>query len=284
MSMGPTEFLERLDHLLKATDETAELSSITQLPEFYSGSVPWAEQKRKLFDLPRTALMLELEEVKSDQVDRTATFLSGPFFTSKEFPWPHSGEYSWEPIIQIDLARAYITELPDIGSGLLQVWKCNPSDFDSYETRYVPAEAVSTENITPIPDKLLCHPETTHARRAKSGEAPWTTTALLAVEEEEVVSIHDELESYLASLADDWEGPELLVKEADRLRDACADLSVVDGDYFLGNYYPRGYDASLDLLLAQISDQHFYWGDDGKGILLLPDRGDLSSAEFVWFS
>ena len=282
--MVPTEFLERLDRLLKATDETAELPSIPQLPEFYSGSVPWVEQKRKLFDLPRTALLLKLEEVASNQVDRTATFLSGPFFTSKEFPWPYSGEYSWEPIIQINLASAYQAINRNIGTGVLQVWKRNPFSFDSYETRHLPAEAVSVEKITPMPDQLFCVGEATHARRAKSTETPWTVTALLPIEGEEVVSIHDELESYLASLADDWEGPESLVQEAERLRDSCADLSVVDGDYLLGNYYPRGYDASLDLLLAQVSNEHFFWGDDGKGILLLPDRGDVSSAEFSWFS
>lgn len=282
--MVPAVFLERLDRLLKATDETAKIPSIPPLPELYSGSETWVEQKRKLFDLPRTALLFDLKEVESNQLDRTSSFLSGPFFTSREFPWLHSGEYSWEPIIQLSLSSAYGASDRDLGAGLLQVWKRNPFDFDSYETRYVPAEAVSIEKLTPVPSNLFCNAETTHARRAKSGKTPWTVTALLPIEFKEVVSIHDELECYLASLADDWEGPASLVKEADTLRDACADLSVVDGDYLLGNYFPRGYDASLHLLLAHISDKHFFWGDDGKGILLLPDRGNVSSAEFSWFS
>ena len=155
--------------------------------------------------------------------------------------------------------------------------------MEEFTTRYIPAQDVAAERLTPVPGDLRCCPDKTHARRAKTDTAPWNTSALLPSKLKRVVSIHDELDSYLASLADDWEGPPALVAEANNLRDACEKLSRVDGDYLFGNYYPRGYDASLDMLLAQVSEKHFSWGDDGKGILLLSHDADPSQAQFTWF-
>ena len=55
-------------------------------------------------------------------VDRTASMLSGPFFTSKKFPIPTVNKEMLYPIVQIDLqiASALISE--PLGDGLLQLW------------------------------------------------------------------------------------------------------------------------------------------------------------------
>lgn len=192
--------------------------------------------------------------------------LSGPFWTGDEDPWPFSQTPSREPIIQINLEHASADFGRDFGTGLIQIWKTDPFKFEEYATRYVSADTLARSPVTSVPNDLVCVPEKTHARRATSNSAPWAHTAILPVGWERLVSIHDELEFYLGFLFDDWIGPGALVAEARALRDACADLSTVD-DFLFGNYYPRGYEASLDLLLAQISDKHFFWGDDGKAIV-----------------
>lgn len=281
--MQTEEFLERLDAFLKNIDAAAESPTIPQLPESYSGSISWPSFRKKFLEVPRTALVLNLKEVDAVDVDRAANMLSGPFWTSEKQSWPTSHDHSWEPIIQINLGTAGEQFGCDIGGGLLQVWKSNPHKFEGYTVRYVTAETLTETRASSLPSDLVCIPERTHARRATSRSAPWAYSAILPIGWERAVSIHDELESYLECLSNDWDGPHTLVAEAEALRAACTQLSTVDGDYLFGNYYPRGYDASLDLLLAQISDKHFFWGEDGKAIVTCRDIAKPWEAEFVWF-
>lgn len=277
--MEKSDFLTRLDRLLTQSEVAAAETASAPLPDGLENT------KERVLGLPRVGFKPDWQEVPTSRVDRTSTMLSGPFYTNDEFPWLFTDEFSCEPILQIDLRAAGQLVGRDVGFGLLQVWKTRPHDFDGYVIRHIPHEQVSVDQMTPVPVGLICDPENTHACRAKVQEAPWQSTALVPFGEfNTLVSIHDDLQSYLSSLADEWAGPSALVEEATKLRDVCGGISVVDGTYLFGNYYPRGYEASLDMQLMQVSDEHFFWGGDGKAILLNAKPTDPGEAVFTWFT
>lgn len=80
-----------------------------------------------------------------DKVDRTASMLSGPFFTTKKHPIPTAHGEMMYPIVQIDLRVASELVDEELGDGLLQLWYENKT-FEGVvrvipRTDVVPAKA-----------------------------------------------------------------------------------------------------------------------------------------------
>lgn len=71
--------------------------------------------------------------------DRRGDLLSGPLFTSADYPWPRSGDQWCEPILQINLAHWGERAQRDVGRGLLQLWE----PWTDGQIRIIPESALS---------------------------------------------------------------------------------------------------------------------------------------------
>jgi hypothetical protein len=95
--------------------------------------------------------MRELDyDVEDDwsYADRTASMVSGPFYTSKKY----SRERSWMPIIQFDLRELNGTMKTKFGEGLLQIWYpicADPNASDNAIVVFIPKSEINQELITP---------------------------------------------------------------------------------------------------------------------------------------
>lgn len=81
-----------------------------------------------------------------DQVDRATSMLSGPFFTSEEFPIPISDAGMNYPVVQLDLREASALAKQPIGDGLLQLWY-DPCALEGI-VRVIPRDKVKSGCLT----------------------------------------------------------------------------------------------------------------------------------------
>jgi hypothetical protein len=79
-------------------------------------------------------------------VDRTASMLSGPFFTSKKHPIPEADSEMLYPIVQLDLRTASSLACELLGDGLLQLWY--DVNTNKGVVRVVPRADVTTTGAT----------------------------------------------------------------------------------------------------------------------------------------
>jgi ankyrin repeat protein len=80
--------------------------------------------------------------------DRTASMVSGPFYTSKKY----SRERSWMPIVQFDLSELTGVIKTKFGEGLLQLWYpicADPTASDNAIVVIIPKSEINPELITP---------------------------------------------------------------------------------------------------------------------------------------
>jgi hypothetical protein len=95
--------------------------------------------------------MRELDyDVEDDwsYADRTASMVSGPFYTSKKY----SRERSWMPIVQFDLSELNRIMKTKFGEGLLQLWYpicADPNASDNAIVVIIPKSEINQELITP---------------------------------------------------------------------------------------------------------------------------------------
>ncbi len=83
------------------------------------------------------------------EIDRTASMVAGPFFTSEEFPIPYSSDGMMLPLIQLDLREISRLSNKDLGDSLLQLW-IDPDWSASSRglIRNVPREELLNSNLT----------------------------------------------------------------------------------------------------------------------------------------
>lgn len=93
----------------------------------------------------RWAYPIYYQKVDAHACDRTRPMISGPLYTSSEYPWPDNNE----PIIQFYLDEIGELENREIGEGLFQLF------VDEYgeppEFRVIPKHKVSREELLPAP-------------------------------------------------------------------------------------------------------------------------------------
>lgn len=84
-----------------------------------------------------------------EQVDRTCSMLSGPFFTSENHPAPlGKNGYTMHPIVQIDLSILSRAFNIDLGTGLLQLWFDLSTNIDVIRT--ISRNEIARTNTTPF--------------------------------------------------------------------------------------------------------------------------------------
>ena len=101
------------------------------------------------------AIQVGMEQVIPEDVDRTSSMLSGPFFVSKKYPMVKGGY----PIVQLDLRLASALNGKALGDGLLQLWEMTGQGI--LQVRVIPREAVLPELMQPFDAARLCDQEDT---------------------------------------------------------------------------------------------------------------------------
>lgn len=122
---------------------------------FREGDIEWDELEslRDTFCEFRWAYPIKLKAMPVDKCDRTQGMLSGPLFTSEQFPWPEINGRSMEPIAQFYLDEVEVLDKAKLGEGLLQLW-VGPG-IEDYLIRTIPRSAISAEALVPPPAKII---------------------------------------------------------------------------------------------------------------------------------
>lgn len=81
----------------------------------------WHELQREV-ELTAEAFKLTLKECSVREVDRRTSMLTGPFFTSDEFPVPAAQSGMMFPVVQLELNELSAAVQDNLGDGLLQLW------------------------------------------------------------------------------------------------------------------------------------------------------------------
>lgn len=92
---------------------------------------------------------VKLEDKVANDVDRTGNMLSGPFFTSKQYPIVKNGY----PVVQLDLQQVSAISGKALGDGLFQLWE--QSNLGDLLIRVIPKAAVSSHLMTPFSESDL---------------------------------------------------------------------------------------------------------------------------------
>lgn len=289
--MGDNEFLAELDSVMlskAARDEAASRPIIRGEyldPDFSSNEDFW-----RLFHGQRYAYPLITESRSNDAIDRTASMLSGPFFTCEEYEWPSTDGLSWEPIVQIDLELARSVADAVTATGLIQVWRDPGGPIGQrqsvYDCLHIPKSLVGAERTTPLPNGIRHDPDSSHAWRGRDSETPpWlidgiqilgTGKAALSLN----YLIEDFLRNELEEMDDDYDAD--LQDRASLLADEFGGRNHIDGDYLLGNFYPIQFGPNLNPLLVNLGTEHFWWGDEGSAQLFYDPKAKDGGCWFDW--
>jgi hypothetical protein len=90
-----------------------------------------------------------VEVVNVADLDRTRSLLSGPFFTSDEYPIPVNKHGMLMPVAQLDLRHLSCLGGPDLGDGLFQLWCDHAFNASAREVvRVIPRADVQLEKMT----------------------------------------------------------------------------------------------------------------------------------------
>lgn len=195
----------------------------------------------------------------TSEMDRTATMMAGPFFTSDEYPIPVTSDGVMTPVMQVDLRDMLGLTPHDVGDGLFQLW-CDVG-WDARTRaciRVIPRSEVSNELMTPFD----------HVGFANLGSGP-IPEELVYCAANDTALVLDGFESlgiqcqqgYLDAHASNID-PDLLSDVADDLYDFGQCVGVENDIHFLGSFYPIQYSA------AEVGDICFIslapWGSSGN--------------------
>jgi hypothetical protein len=208
----------------------------------------------KTLELSAESFDLVLERQLPSEMDRTASMLSGPFFTSTEFPAPTSESALLYPIVQIDLrAISALMALP-LGDGLLQLWY-RGDEFEG-EVIVVPRSAVVAEAVTVFPVELPDGPLASLPLHWSSDPLGDGVLQIVGLRSTGVQCQDGHVEMYCRALHDKM-SPELL-HLLTRFRETA---TFVDSIHMFGTFYPIHYSSDDVCMrcLFNIPD----WGPSG---------------------
>jgi len=113
------------------------------------------------FGLPRSSLPMYWREGPAAELNRLSSMLSGPLYTSDEFPWPRRTQFRegkmveadgyCEPLFQIELDLLSQIAGINLGSGLVQVWM----DGLYGSVRHIDGKSISKRELTPVREGVL---------------------------------------------------------------------------------------------------------------------------------
>lgn len=223
-------------------------------------------------------------------LDRCSSMISGPLYTSANFPWPDQSRGHVEPLFQIDLEWAGQTGGIDVGDGLVQVWMDNSES----KVRHIPRSEVDRDRLTPVPDNLALNIEHNiySYEAARLQEAVWETSGHQVIGiGAPVLSFHQMIDRLLndglADVPDNYD-PRLVAdgkrarQKMDRIgRSTSSRVSSTDGMLF-GNYFPWNWDAGTEhVFMGFDMSETFNFKSEGLGALLFY-KGKSDSFWFDW--
>ncbi|MDE0948115.1 MAG: hypothetical protein OSA39_14925 [Sphingobium sp.] len=205
-------------------------------------------------------------------VDRCASMLSGPLFTSADYPWPCAGSRWLEPVVQIDLAWLGAVGGLVLEAGLVQVW----THDRAAQVRIIPGAAVHPDALVPVPPP---DPSAWHRRTRAVGEDPrsWLADgrAIIGADAPFLDCDPDGLDYLLGeALADDPAAP--LRALLDHAR-AWAALQVPRFVHRAFGMASGAVDTTAlpPVLLTIEEDSRISWGDGGSGHLCCDEEGQI---------
>jgi len=134
MSVLKRELLERLASCFPLASDAEDSDA--------HGLINTIELSAESFDL-------EFDWVPLATVDRRTSMISGPFFTSDEYPIPATGSGMMCPVVQLDLRSASAASGDDLGDGLLQFWYDTSDSYPSEgHIRVIPRDAIEGQAPT----------------------------------------------------------------------------------------------------------------------------------------
>lgn len=220
----------------------------------------------------------EITAVAVGDVDRTASMLSGPFFTNPSYPVPNDSGAILLPIVQLDLQDLSNLSGVALGDSLLQLWcrtdwRCSSRGF----IRLIPRIELKAESLTDFSNSI----------KTNFGESPIPSDFIFSIDSETVNLItgykSDGLQcqtGYLLSVyAEDV--PEEILEPVFEEIEKFEQLTPVKNDlHVLGSFYPIQY-SSVDVDgFCLISFPQ--WGSDCNAQIIYNfDEDGLPSFEFV---
>lgn len=200
-----------------------------------------------------TCWHLRTVELPTAEADRRMSMLSGPFFTSKDYPWPRQPDGALgSPIVQLDLAPiSKLRELP-FGNGLLQVFDCGCRNS---VIRVIPREEVVSADMT---DPCLDPDKYDHSGLGSMCWLQEKTVAQIIGYEGPYFSCSVELERTYSDT------PAELIELAKRIKAISATNDA--GFHLFGTFYPIGHWASdcPEMLISLDGGYGYEWGDSGN--------------------
>ena len=205
--------------------------------------------------------------------------LTGPFFTSAEFPIPSSETGMFFPVVQLELDELSAAAKQDLGDGLLQLW------FDlatqTEQIRVIPLNKTSVDEMTPFewkpPAPFDDFPLPHHWNLNPNGSQVPTIIELKSWGvQSQGSSIAAHLDNMGDELVSDW--LRVLVK----LFAANTPSKTVGAVSMLGTFYPIHY-ASSDVgmkCLINIAD----WGSTGGAQLFYETATKGAAAKFAFWN
>lgn len=238
------------------------------MSRFEKESDEWEELEgiRNSFLAFRWAYPIKLEAVEVGECDRTQGMISGPLFTSNEFPWPEKNGKYREPIAQFYLEDVGKLSDENVGTGLLQLW-VGP-DSDDYLIRIIPHFAISADGLSEFPDDI----NENYFENSVSYD-PIKAWPVRGCKIYQITGVSDKVlnwDSLVKFAADDYSFDEKFGKGlAEEIR---AFTAIIPSDlpntepHFLGNFSLIQYDVAMmpRTLLALESKPCFMWGDFGN--------------------
>lgn len=240
---------------------------------------------------------LVLKQVPVEKFKRVEPALSGPLYTSAEFPWPEVSGLLREPVAQFYLQDVGAMIGTDLGEGLLQLW-VGPGHAD-HLIRTIPTNLVDPSLVTPVPQRISNeYFSSSHQQQRFSvgASGTWPKEDANGLRRVWLIDgVGPKIMSWSKCLTADNDDPELedLLEsvEFEEYRDfidllPSNSLATDESDHhFFGNFDPIQYSVEEmpPTLLALESADPFYWGDHGNAQIFYEiSRDSRPSFRFRW--
>lgn len=254
------------------------------------------EEVDQKFNRSGWARKLDIEVVKTADLDRCGDVLSGPLFVSNSYPWPSTADgHSMLPCMQINLTRCSKLMKTNYGEGLLQLW-AHPEAWKEFSLRVITLDQVSKKNLLKeIPLKKDELPEvslvptdwlTDDKSYAIKGFGPLYFTI------QELFIGEPFVDSFLAqNIPANHKDGQKKIKNLMRLESAfiqaaeSAEKFSPGGHHLGGTFYPIQYFASEkpDMLFSIDSVNPYLWGSSGNAqVFYTPLEDGKFKYDFAW--
>jgi hypothetical protein len=202
-----------------------------------------------------------LTSVPITELDRRASMLAGPFFTSPKHPIPETSNGMRLPVVQLDLSEMSELSGQELGNGLLQLWcERDWSSTNRGYTRVISRQDVMGQTLTPFEYSAPREDETLPMPEELIFNAGWDRVDVISGYESMGIQCQT---GYLDVYTEDVteEVFDLIADELERFQE----LTELDNRlHMFGSFYPIQYSA-VDVGIGWKCLVHFpTWGSEGN--------------------